>query len=229
MSWNRLRYDVGEQKKYVKETVGPGNYQVQTPIVCGTCFQENPSIIMQKGAVSMDGSYDWRFYSGPVDVESELRNITRPASRCPSNKYVPKCSNCGCLYQGQPCGAGVTALCQACQQGNLKPGQRCGDQKLVNFPDCYFPVEHTRLESCPPRSKGVNRFQPLCLDPQQNVMFPGTYQVPSRLVMKDNHRPCVPRPAVNSMDPPPRQQPCSRTEPVCANFTGPMYQYDVCG
>jgi hypothetical protein len=229
MSWNRLRYDYCEQKKQVFESVGPGNYQVQTPVLCGTCFQDNPSVIMQKSGVSLNRGYDWRFYDGPVDVESDLRNITRPASRCPSDKYLPKCTNCGCIYQGLPCGAGVAQMCQACKQGKLSRGERCGDQNMVDFPNCHFPVEHTRLDSCPPRGLSVNRFETLCLDPQKNVFFPGAYQIPTRLVMKDNHRPCVPIPAVNSMAPPPRMQPCPRTEPVCANFTAPLYQYDVCG
>ena len=126
-------------------------------------------------------------------------------------------------------GAGVTSMCQACKQGGLSKGQRCGDQTLVDFPECHFPVEYTRLNSCPPRGQSINRFNPLCLDPQKNIFFPGAYQIPTRLVMKDNHRPCVPIPAVNSMAPPPRAMPCGKIEPVCSMFSDALYQYDVCG
>lgn len=206
MSWTRLKYDACEQKKSIYESVGPGNYRIEQPLNCGACFQDNPSIIMQKSGVSLQGNVDWRFYNGPVDVESDLRNLSRPASRCPTKKYSPKCS--------------------PCEQGNIK---KCGDENIVDFPDCHFPVEWTRLSSCPPRGVGLNRFDSLCLDPQANLFFPGSYQIPTRLVVKDNHRPCVPVPAVNSMKPPERQMPCPKIEPTCGMFTAPLYAYDRCG
>lgn len=207
MSFNRLKDDVCEQKQYIKESAGPGNYQVQQPLNCGSCFQNNPSIIMQKSGVSLNGNYDWRFYSGPVDVESELKNLTRAASRCPTDKYLPKCGKCGCRYQGQPCGAGVS-ICGNCNGNMLKAGKRCGDENIVDFPDCHFPVIHTRLNDCAPRGVGVNRFEYPCIDPQKNVMFPGCFRISSRLVMKDNFKPCAPKPAVNNMDPLPKACPC---------------------
>jgi len=201
MSFNRLKYDVCEQKQHVKETVGPGNYYMNQPLICGTCFQDNPVIRMQKSGVSLNGNSEWRFYDGPIDVESELRNLTRPASRCPSKQYLPKCSNCGCRYQGQPCGAGVSKLCQDCKSGKIKNGKRCGDQNLVDFPDCHFPVQFTRLNDCVPRGVGVNRFEFPCMDPQANLFFPGAYQIPSRIIVKDNYRLCKVQPKINSMSP----------------------------
>ena len=201
MSFNRLKYDLCEQKQYVKETVAPGNYYVNQPLICGTCFQDNPSIIMQKSGVSLSGSADWRFYDGPIDVESELRNLTRPASRCPSKQYLPKCSSCGCRYQGQPCGAGVSKLCQDCQNGKIKNGKRCGDQDLIDFPDCHFPVDYTRLTNCIQRGVGINRFEYPCMDPQANIFFPGASQVSSRIIVKDNHKILRCTPQVNDMSP----------------------------
>ena len=55
----------------------------------------------------MNSGVEWRFYSGPVDVESELRNINKPASRCPSRKYNPTMNGVSCPNQGQPAGQGV--------------------------------------------------------------------------------------------------------------------------
>lgn len=202
MSFNRLKYDLCETKQYVKETIAPGDYYVKQPLICGTCFQDNPSIRMQKSGVSLSGSSPWRFYDGPIDVESELRNLSRPASRCPSKQYLPKCSNCGCRYQGQPCGAGVSKLCQDCTDGKIKNGKRCGDQDLVDFPNCHFPVEHTRLNDCVPRGVGLNRFDFPCMDPQANLFFPGAIQIPSRLVEKDNYRICRQVTKINDMSPP---------------------------
>jgi hypothetical protein len=201
MSFNRLKYDLCETKQYVKETVAPGNYYVKQPLICGTSFQANPSIRMQKSGVSLSGSSPWRFYDGPIDVESELRNLSRPASRCPSKQYLPKCSNCGCRYQGQPCGADVSKLCKDCIDGKIKNGKSCGDQDLVDFPDCHFPVEHTRLNDCVPRGVGLNRFDFPCMDPQANLFFPGAIQIPSRLVEKDNYRICRQITKINDMSP----------------------------
>ena len=132
-----------------------------------------------------------------------------------------------CNNQGQPGGQGVVAGCNNIR----KPGGREGDDSLIDYPTCHFDVEDTRLNNPPNtlRGTGWNRFQPLCLDPQEQVIFPGEYQIPTRLVVKDNHRPCVPTPAVNNMIPKPHKLPCPTTQPVCGSFTGPMYQYDVCG
>jgi hypothetical protein len=194
MSFNRLKDDILEQKQYLKETTGPGNYRVKQPLTTGSCFQNNPSIILQKSGVSLHKKYDWRFYSGPVDVESELKNLTRPASKCPTDKYLPKCSNCGYNYQGAPCGAGVS-VCTSCRN------KKCGDKNLVDFPDCHFPVVHTMLDDCPPRGVGINRFEYPCLNPQQDVVMPPCFRISSRQVMKDNFKPCIRKPAVNSMNP----------------------------
>ena len=224
MSFNRLLYDQCSQKNYNTQSSGPGNYRMNTPLICNNCIQENPSIQMQKTGVSMNSGVEWRFYNGPVDVESDLRNINRPLTKCPENKYNPKCSNVGCNNQGFPCGGGVVAGCNP-------QFKREGDQNLVDFPSCFLQTDETRLNNPPSnlRGTGINRFDPLCLDPQKNIEFPGDFHVPTRLVVKDNHRPCVPTPNVNSMIPPIKKMPCFKTEPVCGNFTGPLYQYDVCG
>ena len=46
----------------------PGNYKLNTPVTCSGCFQPNPSVIAQKGSVSMEKNTPWRFYDGPVAV-----------------------------------------------------------------------------------------------------------------------------------------------------------------
>ena len=111
MSFTHLNDDECERKIAVKESVGPGNYYVNTPLQCGMCYQPNPSIIAQEGSVSQNTGVDHRFYSGPVDVESDLFNINRVASRCPHEKYNPDCPDCQCSNQGQPCGQGGVAGC----------------------------------------------------------------------------------------------------------------------
>ena len=229
MSFNRLKYDFCEEKNTINQSIRPGDYKVNTPIACNGCFQVNPSVVMQKGGVSMQKDTPWRFYNGPVDVESDLKNITRPATKCPTFKYQPKCENTVCLNQGQPCGQGVVKGCETSNAVN-KEGAMANDH-LADFNDCLFPVENSRLSNppCTLRGTGINRFNPLCLNPQDHIFYPGEYQIPSRLVVKDNHRPCVPTPAVNSLDPNMPDPPCHEINGVCANNTLPMYRYDVCG
>jgi len=201
MSFNNLMYDTCEAKVAIKESVGPGLYQMNTPVLCNTCFQDNPQIINQRGGVSMNANADWRFYAGPVDVETDLLNINRPATNCPSGKYEPKCPNCGVVVSGQPCGDGVALSCYNCKM-KIPTGGMC-NQDLVNLPDCHFPIENTRLSNppCTLRGTGWNRFDPLCMDPQDQIFFPGEYQIPTRTVFRDNFRPCVRKTKVNSMHP----------------------------
>ena len=80
------------------------------------------------------------------------------------------------------------------------------------------------------RGTGINRFNHLLFDPQKQCMFPGEYLTSTRIVFKDNHRPCVTKPKVNDMNPYEKQEKCSKINGnVCGNFTKPLYQYDVCG
>jgi hypothetical protein len=232
MSFNRLKYDNCEVKKYNEESTGPGDYMTGTPIMCDNCFNDNPWVVNQKNGVSIDGKVDWRFYSGPVDVESELFNITRKSSRCPSKKYEPSCAPNSCDNQGAPCGQGAVEKCVNKKNPLKNSWNRPEDYNLVNFPTCHFPTSDTRLNNPPStlRGTGWNRFDPLCKDPQQNVTFPGTYMTPTRLVFKDNHRPVVINPKVNDMNPYEKMENCQKIDGgVCANPTQPLYQYDVCG
>ena len=53
--------------------------------------------------------------------------------------------------------------------------------------------------------------------------------VNTQTLVKDHHRPRVSQPKVNSMDPNMADPQPPKINGVPANFTGPMYQYDVCG
>lgn len=239
MSFQRTRYDPCEAKQYINESTTSASYGVNTPVMCGNCFPQDPRIIMQKTGVSLNTGVDQRFYSGPVDVESDLQGINRPASRCPTKKYQAYCPNCQCEHQGAPCGDGVAAGCQPLDSGLMgaarfrKVGQRCNDNNLMDFPSCFFGVEDTRLTNPPSNIRGLtmNRFVPLLLPAQKNVLFPGEAGVPSRIVAKDNHRPCIPSLNVISQDPMPVAEPlpCPLTNPSCGAFTEALYQYDQCG
>ena len=169
MSFNRLKYDIGLKKSDNNNSEKVGNYSVNTPIITNNCFQTNPRIIDQKIGVSMDKNYDWRFYAGPVDIESQLLNLNRRASRDPKKQYNPLTDKC-----------------------------RNSSNCLVNLPSCYFPTSDTRLSNPASnlRGKTIERFNPLCTDPQKNIFFPGSQQIPTRLVVKDNFKRAIPRPAI---------------------------------
>ncbi len=231
MSFNRLKYDKCETQEYNKITTGPGDYYMQTPIMCNNCLNDNPWIQNQKTGVSMNSHVDWRFYSGPVDIESDLLNLNRPATKCGTEKYLPKCNEGSCST-GEPCGAGVIQGCQDPKNPLRHKWNRPGDNNLTNFPRCHFPVDDTRLNNPASnlRGTGWNRFDILFFNPQKDVFFPGELNTNTRMVMKDNHRAKIPNPGVNSMNPnPDAKLPQISTGRAPANFTGSMYQYDVCG
>jgi hypothetical protein len=241
MSFNRPLYDYCEGKKRIEES------NIQTPVICGNCLPSDPRIHPNRTGVSMNSGVDWRFYAGPIDVESDLFNLNRVASNCPKNKYYPDAKNCKVVNQGQPAGAGVISTTMPARGGGIvegfdskpkegvfrKNGQRCTDNNLVDFPSCSFNTEDTRLSNPPAtlRGTGINRFQPMGLNPQAKLFFPGEYHTSTRLVFRDNHRPCIPSLKVISEPPlpPAKQLPCHKTVPTCAAPNMPMYQYDVFG
>merc|ERR1711981_360376 len=145
MSFNRLKYDIGIKKLDNNSATKAGNYGINTPLITNRCFQTNPRIIDQKVGVSINRNVPWRFYSGPVDVESQLLNLNRRASRDPSTKYNP-----------------------------LKDSCRNSDKCLKNLPDCHIRTDDTRLSNPATNLRGITieRFNPLCKNPQENVFFP---------------------------------------------------------
>jgi hypothetical protein len=44
------------------------------------------------------------------------------------------------------------------------------------------------------RSTGWNRWEWLCQNPQDKALMPFDFLISNRLMMKDNHRPCLPKP-----------------------------------
>ena len=232
MSFNRSKYDNVEIKKYNEQSTGPGNYLYNTPIICDNCFNDNPRVVNQKKGVSLNSNVDWRFYYGPIDVESDLLNLNRSPTKNISKQYIPKCEENSCSGQGAPCGDGVVESCNDSTGSQNYTWNRIGDNNLVNFPNCFFPTEDTRLSnpSTNLRGTGWDRFNPLCKNPQDHIDFPGTQMVSTRLLFKDNHRPSVINPNVNNMHPNETLRPSPKvSDDVVANHTEPLYQYDVCG
>ena len=108
-----------------------------------------------------------------VDVESELWLISRQATNCPTGKYLPS---------QQP-------FC-----------------KTTSIKDCQgIRNEATRISNppCTLRSTGWNRFEWLCMQPQDKALIPFDFNINSTLIVKDNFRPCLPNPIDFSKSLPP--------------------------
>ena len=110
-----------------------------------------------------------------IDVDSELIGITRKASSCPTSKFLPS---------GKP-------FCTA------KMPQECFE----------LAPEPTRISNGPCTLRGIangwNRWEWLCVNPQDKAFIPFDYNINNRTVVKDNHRPCLEKPIDQSPALPP--------------------------
>ena len=213
MSFTNLSYDKGSYVSNLNQSVGPGVYRLGEPTVdCDQCYPYPPTVRLQLQGDSISSK------NLLVDVDSELMGITRKLSQDPNKKFQPECVDTVCS-SGEVCGQGVSGKCQG-----SKPGERVPDKDLKHWKDCYIPAEDTRLSnpSCTLRGTGWNRWEWLCLNPQEKVEIPFDYNISNRIIVKDNHRPCVPNP----IDPTPAMPkggklPCEPTSLTCASFTQP--------
>ena len=92
-----------------------------------------------------------------TDVESDLKNLGRPTIRTSCGHYQPE--------DGAELSAG-----------------------LVSMPEVAFPQIATHLVDppCTLRGTGINRWQWLCENPQENIMVPFEHLVDSRSASKDS-------------------------------------------
>lgn len=150
--FNRLPYDTCAKTQSERVPEGAGKYQLEQPINCEGCFPMDAWRLQRLGGMSCKNHLQ-------IDIDSELKNITNPATYCNHNSSI----TCDTL----------------------------------NFPVCTsIPVENTRLTNPPStlRCQGVNRFDTLFHDPQNNSFVTWdyvTYNVPSRIVVKDNFKPIL--------------------------------------
>lgn len=116
-----------------------------------------------------------------VDVDSELLGITRKAAKCPQAHYVAGSGACGLKHARTDVGLSSAFDPESTRDSN--PG-------------------------CTLRGTGWNRWEWLCEDPQRFAQIPFETDVNYRTVVKDNHRPLIPRLLADPSLPPPA--------PMCA-------------
>jgi len=178
-SFERQIYDTRAYSTAVAQSTAP-LARILDPIAfsrCDPCRVPEPGFI---GKVGVSITHQRPL----IDVESDLQNRGRLSSKDPNQAYKPTCPQCGTCMEGYPCGGGVVASCDKCQEN------------LFHLPKCDLGTDYTRTSNplCTAREVGVNRFQPLCLNPQDECRWlqPSEIGISYRNVVKDNHVPCVP-------------------------------------
>ena len=214
MSFNRLPYDNCSYKQVLRETTGPGFYNLTTPPnSCEPCHPKDPRVRLQSLGVSLNKN------THLIDIDSELIGISRNSSKCPERKYLPDCQS------SQQCGAQTG---KGSQKNNSKLNINM-EKEQIPFTDCFTESVDTRLNNppCTLRGTGINRWEWLCKNPQANIEEPFDFQISSRVLSKINHRPCVPRP-LDQFNTHPEyndEEVCDNLEPLkntCAVPTGPQ-------
>ena len=160
-TFNHLRYDVNTYQFDLQASVGPGEYTLGTPTPhCSPCFASDPwtNNGTTGGAECANVAL--------VDVESDLINITKRATGCPTGKYMP------------------TAPCAARNYGDCRTSTLPVTDTRLNNPPATL------------RCTGWNRWEWLCTDPQMpsKTLIPFDWNVDTSIVVKDNHRPCLATP-----------------------------------
>ena len=202
MSFNRLHYDNCSYEQTLLESEGPGSYKLLTPHnVDQLCMADDPYIRAQyMGAKHVPGT-------PLIDVDSELMNITRPASQCPTEKYIPHQSGTGmCSAPNSHSMGPSTDTIPPLNHEGFKNGNH------MNFSNCFKPTESTRLSNppCTLRGTGWNRWEWLCQNPQDRVEVPFDHMIDSVLMAKDNHRPLLPKPMDQTA-----ALPTALNQPIC--------------
>lgn len=163
----KLIYDSCTYSEKLKRTVGPGLYMLNTPN--NDCTRNNTNI-------STDPNIRYQKY-GPatcsikstVDDSSELQGLNYKLSKCNKDQYV----------------------------GNYNITGNC-DFNMNYIKDNFFaPQEDTRLSNPVNnlRGTGINRWEWLCENPQDNVLEPfDRIPVNYKMVAKDNHVPFIEKP-----------------------------------
>ena len=218
MSYTGLNYDKKAYDLSLKESKGVGNYLLKTPFVLSQCLPPaGEGGFVQNFGASIDKTQPL------IDIDSELMGLNRHNTKVWDEKYQPCCDPNMCNDEsGYPCGQGVV---DSCNLPGLRPGSRPQDKNLTHFPDCRPFTDYTRLTQpvCTMRGLGINRWEWLCLDPQENVLIPFDHNINNRIIVKDNHRPIIPKPLDQNLALPqkPNQLPCEPIHKTNYPPTGP--------
>jgi hypothetical protein len=172
MNFSGLRYDNDTYLTTLKQSIGPGSYQIERPRNnCDECS------FYGGGGPFLDRSGDALCDKELIDVDSELLNITRKASDCPSKKYIPS----------------KDPFCKKNMDARKK--------------ECSFLVpEYTLISNgkCTGKETTINRWEWLCTSPQDRCIIEYDYNIDTKIITKDGHRVCIDNPLDQTLALPPK-------------------------
>lgn len=98
-----------------------------------------------------------------VDVDSELLGLNMKNVKCPKERKFDS--------------------------------QYCDNNVLKDCEDTFMSPEDTKISNppCTLRGTGWNRWEWLCNNPQETAIMPFERDIQNRIIVKDNHRPCLPK------------------------------------
>ena len=179
-TFQREIYDVKAYETAVKQSTGPLMY-LMNPLRNDAV---HPARLIEPGFNGKVG-VSITHQRPLIDVESDLFGIDIKNSKDPNQRYEPRCPQCGMLADGMPTGGGVSNGCSEC------------NERLYNLPKLMFNRDYTRTSNpvCTAREVGINRFQPLNINPQdpRRWLQQAEVGINYRMVVKDNHVPVIPR------------------------------------
>ena len=163
----RMRYDKSSYQEQLERSIFPGVYKLVTPHNdCDDCSQYAPN----------DPHIRYQSYGHhtcsmkkAVDDSSELYGLNYKNSKCNSDAYAP----------------------------NSYISTGCVPKIIDDVRKCSTPTESCRLSNppCTLKETGINRFDPLCWDPQTKALESfDRIGVNYRMVAKDNHVPYIETP-----------------------------------
>tara|TARA_Y100000389_G_scaffold198299_2_gene234572 strand:+ start:1491 stop:2111 length:621 start_codon:yes stop_codon:yes gene_type:complete len=188
------------------------------PIDCEYCYPTPPTVRLQKAGDSIDRTKPL------IDTDSELNNRHRPASKCPENR----------LFSDNEIPQGGHKIRPALRPGgviesyeNYETIEETAPENngYTHWKDCFDDAIESRTVDPPSnlRGTGFDRWEYLCFNPQEKATVPFDYNISNRILVKDNHRPCVPKPLDQKLVLPKNsgKPTCEKTTPVCSAPTHP--------
>ena len=189
-AWQSLSYDPLAYETDLRQSTRPLNYRLN-PIYSNPCGQLcRPADVGYIGRIGTSINKDHSL----IDTDSELKLLNYRASKAPQHHFQPKRNQNSSNKTGYPDGNAGGIQFELMDQDKYRDAS-----DKWNFPDCQkLRTEYTRVShpTCDLKGTGVNRFQPICLDPQHPSRWehPSEIGISYRNVVKDNHRPCIPKP-----------------------------------
>lgn len=166
----------------------------------------------------MSGSFERTMYD-PQAAQQYLKQSQGPGVWALDANRFQRCNPCRPADLGQIASQGVSISCQKSlvdidsylrkrdyvwtHDPSKKPQINFNESSagLHHYKACGPVTNYSRLDVpiCTARGLGINRFQPLNQNPQAPCrwLHPDRIGTSSRLVAKDNHVPCVPKPICN--------------------------------